>query len=47
VITRSKQMSLGLGLCVFVLALGVGDMMLATVKRHQLLIESVVYYSIS
>ena len=45
-VTRSKQMSLGLGLCVFVLALGVGAMMLATIKRHQLLIESVVYSSI-
>ena len=45
-ITRSKQMSLGIGLCVFVLALGVGAMMLATIKRHQLLIESVVYSSI-
>ena len=46
VLTRSKQMSLGLGLCVFVLTLGVGAMMLATIKRHQLLIESVVYSSI-
>jgi hypothetical protein len=46
VVTRSKQMSLGLGLCVFVLALGVGAMMLAIIKRHQLLIKSVVYSSI-
>jgi len=46
VLTRSKQMSLGLGLCVFVLTLGVGAMMFATIRRHQLLIESVVYSSI-
>jgi len=46
VLTRSKQMSLGLSLCVFILTLGVGAMMLAIIKRHQLLIESVVYSSI-
>ena len=39
-------MFLGLGLCVFVLTLGVGALMFATIKRHQLLIESVLYSSI-
>ena len=38
-------MSLGLGLCVFVMALGVGVMMLAIIKRNQLMIQSVVYSS--
>jgi hypothetical protein len=46
VVTRSKKMSLGLGLCVFVLVKGAGAMMLAMIKRHQLLMESVVYSSI-
>ena len=46
VLGRAKQMSLGLGLCVFILVLGVGAMLLAVIKRHQLLIESVVYSSI-
>jgi len=46
VLTRSKQMSLGLSLCVFVLTLGVGAMMFAIIKRHQLVLESIVYSSI-
>ena len=44
-IDRTNQMSLGLGLCVFVLALGVGVMMLAIIKRNHLMIEPVVYSS--
>lgn len=46
VLARSRHMSLGLALSVAVLTLGIGAMMLATIRRHQLLIESIVYSSL-
>ena len=43
VLARARHMSLGLALCVAVLTLGLGAMMLATVRRHQLTIEAIIY----
>lgn len=46
VLARSRHMSFGLALSVAVLTLGIGAMMLATIRRHQLLIESIIYSSL-